>query len=285
MLTLRVGAKAMLSRVQCVLLALLCSVSLAGCAGDFLWWPGFNPVTAAYLYKIPVYDVALEVQCEIYQFLDDESEKNKQLVQRFRRGQPSDYLLLAKGGGAGVALNLQTDLSGSVQYVGIDLSKLGFASVATLVAATSKTPSLQAKATGKSTISAEVDFIVQQTKDPKFQANCANANRPVYQPYLELWLKNWLSNYKSYEAWYEHSEPFICNSKVTLKSAFQVVVDVSAGVNAFMTPPIILPISGFNVDASPDHMHSIQITFTLTDPNKDHAAYCKALAPQPATKI
>ena len=248
MLAPRVGAKVMLSRVQCVLLAVLCSVSLAGCAGDFLWWLGFNPVTAAYVYNVPVHDVALEVQCEIYKFLDDEKEKNKQL-QRSRGGRPSDYLLLANNGGAGVGLVLQTDLSGSVQYVGIDLSKLGFPSLATLVTQTNKTPSLQAKGTGKATLSAEVDFVIQQTKDVRFPADCAN--RPVYQAYLELWLNDWLSHYKSYEAWSAHDDPFICNTKVTLKSAFQVVVDVSAGVNAFMAPPIILPISGFNVDASP----------------------------------
>jgi hypothetical protein len=304
------------------LFALLGCVSLGGCAGDFLWWPGFNPISTAYVDAIPVRDVAFEVQCEIYRFIDNENA-NK-----------TGPALLDPAKGAGVTLILQTDLSGSVQYTGVDLSKVGFTSLGSVVAASNKIPSLQAKGTGKATVSAEVDFVLAQSKTgPKdvgakapanmliktsdlkarYQnasfspvpgqpgvfkpesatnqapstnyfpsANCANQN-PVKHAFLELWLDDWLARYKSSETAYARTDPYVCNTKVTLKSQFQVVIDVSAGVNPIGQLPIILPISGFNVDASPDFSHSLQISFSLKDPDPKHAAYCSALeGTQPA---
>jgi hypothetical protein len=119
--------------------------------------------------------------------------------------------------------------------------------------------------------------------------------RPFYQPYLELWLDDWLVGYKKYrEEHLDEVEPFVCGTKVTLKSMFKVLYDVSAGVNAFVAPPIILPISGFNVDASPDYSHSIAISFALQDQkhfpdgvsSQNHEKYCNALGAgtQPAVK-
>jgi hypothetical protein len=354
------GKQAVLSRLQRALVLLCCftQVGCGGVGGDFLWWPSFHYYPTAYTNTIPVHDVALEVQCEIYRFLDSE------------KGKSDDDKLLDPTKGAGVALMLQTDLTGSVQYVGVDLSKLGFSSLAELVTATNKVPSLQAKATGTSTVSAEVDFTVAQFeptpnelapstappstakgKNPpamlvrkpdiseafnpnstityenaKFnpvdpdhptgefwanqvkpakptakplppfpKANCqqksAGGDRPFYQPYLELWLDDWLTRYEQYREKSIDTVPFVCSTKVTLKSMFKVVVDASAGVNAFMAPPIILPISGFNVDASPDYIHSIAISLALQEPKstrvgKGHQAYCNALGPgtQPAVK-
>jgi hypothetical protein len=281
----------------------------------------------------------LEVQCEIYRFVDNENGPN----QIARKG----HELLDPSKGAGVVLILQTDLSGYVQYTGVNLSKLGFPSLAELVTTTTnKVPSLQAKANGQTTVSAEVDFTVAQSRtapaketappnialkqsdynkstiyenvkfesvdknhpngkfhaklvgasqqSPFPQADCLNA--PFYRAYLELWLDDWLSRYKPYrEKSLEEGEPFVCGTKVTLKSMFKVLFDVSAGVNAFAAPPIILPISGFNVDASPDYSHSIAITFALQDPKpfpgdvkngQNHENYCSALGAgtQPAVK-
>jgi hypothetical protein len=141
----------MLSRVQCVVLLCFALAGCGGVGGDFLWWPSFHYYPTAYTNAVPVHDVALEVQCEIYRFLDKETAS---------RGQE----LLDPGKGAGVVLILQTDLSGYVQYVGIDLSKLGFPSIAELVAASNKVPSLQAKVNGQTTVSAEVDFTVAQSR-------------------------------------------------------------------------------------------------------------------------
>jgi hypothetical protein len=255
----------MLSRVQCALLALFFCASLVSCAGDYLWWPGFNPITTAYTNQVPVHDVALEVQCEIYSFL--EKEENEHI--------PQDSRLLDPTKGAGVVLILQTDFSGSVQYVGIDLSKLGFPSLASLVATTGKAPSLQAKGTGKTTISAEVDFSVLQTdaspamkpkkppdtvlkqsdiinkvpyenatfklstqvpgawepkRAPDPSTYFPNVNDikndciykiPLERKYLYLWLDEWLYRYRTYINTSVVDEPFICNTKVTLKSAWQ----------------------------------------------------------------
>jgi hypothetical protein len=267
----------MLSRIQCAVIALFFCTTLASCSGDYrtgdwLWWPGFNKITAGYTYQIPVHDVAFEVQCEIYKFLEEEPDK--------------DHPLLAKNKGAGVSLQLQTDLSGSVQYVGINLDKLGLNSLGELVTQTNKNPSLQAKGSGKATVSAQVDFAVAQQEKKGFLANCNKWLAPdnaFKHAYLQLWLDEWLSRYKPYQAWFYNDEEFICGQKITLKSQFLIGVDVSAGVNAFMTPPIILPISGFNVDANPDFTHSIQVTFALADPPVQRQSYCKDIA-GPAVK-
>ena len=312
------GPKMQLRVIRVLGVVLFC-VSLPGCGTDLLWWPGFNPIGTAYVDTIPVRSVATEVQCEIYKFLDAESDRK-------------ELPLLDASKGATVSLILQTDLSGSVQYVGVDLSKLGLPDLATLVSASNKAPTLQAKATGKTTISAEVDFVVAQSRTgPKdvasktppaalikqsdmgssyqnasfvpvkpgvFQAqpaasppptksyfptaHCERQN-PLLHAYLQFWLDDWLSRYKIAHATYIEDDPFVCDTKVTLKSQFQIVVDVSAGVNAFSTPPIILPISGFNVDASPDYSHTLQVSFALKDNDPKHAAYCSGLqGSQPA---
>src|SRR5262249_40331284 len=121
----------MLPRIRCALLALSFCASLVGCAedgyhvGDWLWWPSLTPITSYYIDQIPVHDVAFEVQCEIYTFLRDPANRN----------------LLDPNKGAGVVLTLQTDLSGTVTYTGINLSKLGAPSLAELVTASNKVPS------------------------------------------------------------------------------------------------------------------------------------------------
>ena len=324
-------------RLRCALLALCLCASLVGCAegyhvGDWLWWPSLTPITSAYIDQVPVHDVALEVQCEIYQFLTD--DKNQQILDPNK--------------GAGVVLVLQTDLSGSVTYTGINLTKLGAPSLAELVTLSNKVPTLQAKGSGQTTVSAEVDFTVAQslhgwaaapptppqmiikqfdsidpnTKDPtiwenaKFTpieknnwdtnelqatrkplastpkialqtADCKKWRGKWYNWYLKLALDDWLQRYAAYTNDQSNlaDEPFVCGTKITLKSSFKLLLDVSAGVNAFMAPPIVLPISEFNVDASPDYTHSIAVTFALRN-NPKNKAYCAKLGAgaQPSTK-
>jgi hypothetical protein len=307
----------MLRRISRILFAQFVVVILGGCALDPLWWPGFNPIGTAYVDTIPVASVATEVQCEIYEFLAEEAkggEKNKPLLD------PTQT--------AGVSLILQTDLSGSIQYLGIDLQRLGFNSLSQLVALSNKNPSLQAKATMNDTISAQVDFTVAQSSVPpkavdkmpppqlvsandakeqfqnvKFQRVNATTfsavpepriekqrknyflprsacdEHPLKRAYLYLWLKDWLIKYK---ASVEKQPKFICNTKVTLKTQFKVAVDVSAGVNPLLSTPLLLPISGFNIDASPDWLHSLSITFAMQDVMdrvgfEDHSSYCSSL--------
>jgi hypothetical protein len=75
----------------------------------------------------------------------------------------------------------------------------------------------------------------------------------------------------------------VCRPKLTISTQFQLLFDVSAGTNVFKTFPIILPISGLNIDGSPDYTHYLQIAFALRqsdDPMVSKA--CKALQPQNA---
>jgi hypothetical protein len=308
-------------RIKATLAALFCYFSLSGCGADLLWWPGFNPIGASYVNTIPVQSIATEVQCEIFDFIQNENPKPGK--------EPSSLLDPTKG--ATVSLTLQTDLTGSVQYVGVNLAKIGFADLATVITATNAVPTLQAKGTGHSTLSAEVDFVVAQSNQQQIVASkppastlikqsdmktpyqmasfeqIAGTNPPVFNPvpqpvakpippyfptancknrnlvaraYLQLWLKEWLDKFKKSE---ETNLDFVCNTKVTLHSTFQIAVDVSAGVNPLLVSPIILPVSGINLDANPAYQHSLQISFALKDPNERHATYCSGLqGSQPA---
>jgi hypothetical protein len=116
-------------------------------------------------------------------------------------------------------------------------------------------------------------------------ANCAEWYSTPWNLYLKLSLDEWLKKYAAYKQSNLTHEPFVCGTKITLKSSFKLLFDVSAGVNAFMAPPIILPISGFSVDASPDYMHSIAVTFQLKD-SDSNSKYCTKLGAgaQPSTK-
>jgi hypothetical protein len=60
----------------------------------------------------------------------------------------------------------------------------------------------------------------------------------------------------------------VCQPKLTVATQFQLLFDVSAGTNILQAVPILLPISGLNVDASPDYTHFLQIIFSLRPSGK-----------------
>jgi hypothetical protein len=98
-----------------------------------------------------------------------------------------------------------------------------------------------------------------------------------------LYLKEALTRYR--EKFYAHqgaSGTFlghVCQAKLTTSTQFQLLFDASAGANVLNALPIVLPISGLNVDASPDYTHYLQIGFTLRqDMNGTDA--CAAIQPK-----
>jgi hypothetical protein len=118
------------------------------------------------------------------------------------------------------------------------------------------------------------------------QADCypGTAIRFIEHNWFRLWLANALDRYKKnfIERGYQVSgvtfADRVCQPKLTISTQFQLLFDISAGTNIFQSIPIILPISGVNLDASPDYTHFIQIIFSLRpDPNRADA--CAALQP------
>lgn len=102
--------------------------------------------------------------------------------------------------------------------------------------------------------------------------------------WFRLWLANAISRYEKNfnERGYQVSgmtfADRVCEPKLTISTQFQLLFDISAGTNVFQSIPIILPISGVNLDASPDYTHFIQIIFSLRpDPKRRDA--CTALQP------
>jgi hypothetical protein len=110
------------------------------------------------------------------------------------------------------------------------------------------------------------------------QASCSHgdAERFVSYHWFRLWLADTLNKYKERLSEKGYRAPGltfadrVCQPKLTISTQFQLLFDISAGSSILQAVPIILPISGLNIDASPDYTHSVQIAFTLR-PNGDDA--------------
>lgn len=276
-------------------------LALAGCA-DILPWPGFElpPGIFSYPEQIPATEVAEQVRCELANFIArDAAQGPKQLLDPNK--------------GAQVQLKLTTDLQGYVQWLGVNLKGLGLSSVAELVTRTNNVPSLQLKAQGKSTNVSQIDFLIPQTigttiqyvdnkdakKTPRLpdalqlpKVPCRPYDVPTTAKYLwfNMWLDDALGRYKTRIYKPDNYVPsvgnpynvkfydLVCQPKLTISTQFQLLFDVSAGTSVFHAVPIILPISGLNIDGSPDYIHYLQIAFTLKQ-DTGRAEVCKALQP------
>lgn len=249
---------------------LLTSAALLSGCSEFL--PNFEGVLGVngWTHEIQVNRVANEIQCELRDFT----------------GSHPGYLDPEQS--ASLSLGLQVDESGSVTYLGVDLSKLGLSSLSNLIAVNNKIPSLQAKAQGKSTVSSQIDLSVPQTfKDQPVKAkyvvdpdtgklklipasmikglervDCSNPNKKLLTSLsLQTWLEKFFRNV--YEDYARNPTTQACLSKVTLKTQFAVLFDLSAGVTPITVTPFILPISGTTLDISPQFTHSLTLSFSL----------------------
>jgi hypothetical protein len=86
--------------------------------------------------------------------------------------------------------------------------------------------------------------------------------------WFRLWLGDSLQRYKDRIEAESHFHGItfsdsVCAPKLTISTQFQLLFDISAGTSILKAVPILLPVSGLNIDASPDYTHSIQIIFSL----------------------
>jgi hypothetical protein len=250
---------------------LVVGLAMSGCASMF---PSFEGPLAvgSWTAQIPIGAVATQVQCELREFLRD--SRNADILD------PTQM--------ASVTLSLQTDNTGSVQYTGINLSKVGLTSLAQLITVQNNAPSLQAKIQGKSTVSAQVALSVPQTlkpttipgtwsPDPKNPGKFKKSPDVVIKGldsvgdcpafpggflnrlYLKAWFDRFFENLRDN---HQNTEG-VCMPSITLKTQFALVLDVSAGVNPLPGTAFIVPISGLTGDYSPTFTHSLQIAFAL----------------------
>jgi hypothetical protein len=258
-------------------LAVCLVITQTGCA-DILPWPGFEsqPGIFSYTEQLPAVIVARQVRCELAKFLDEE-----RTALGVRNGDNPTYpRFLDENKGAQVQLKLTTDLQGSVTYLGINLNGLGLNAIASLVTTANNAPSLQLKAQGKSTQTAQLDFILPQTLSRSIISKRLPIDLPdnlrltkcsdevTQNVWFRLWLADALQRYKDRIEAESHNHGItfsdsVCLPKLTISTQFQLLFDVSAGTSIFKSFPILLPISGLNIDASPDYTHSIQIIFSL----------------------
>jgi hypothetical protein len=238
--------------------------ALGGC-GPFL--PGFEGILGihSWTHNVPVSAVATTVQCELKAFLRTHSR----------------YLDPNKS--AAVQLSLQSDNSGSVTYVGIDLNRIGLGSIAELVSSQNKAPNLQAGLQGKSVTSSQIEFDVPQTPAGLERVRCDDSVRQLPLPLdLDSWLTRFFQNLEAHR---DNTET-ACISKVTLKTQFQLIVPIKGGVNPLFGTAFILPISGLNFEYSPAFTHSLQVAFSLNRKGPANKAGCpNAPATQPGVSI
>jgi hypothetical protein len=263
----------MASRWIGIILLLTTSTILVGCSAlsGFSFWE--DPA----IYGYSVSDVANQISCELEAFAD---EQKKSEVKKDPNSNDHFKWVLDESSDVSVKLNLTTDHQGYVDFTGINLAKLGFTSLASLVAPSSSTslvPSLGAKVSAKRTRTAEIDFTVSAKP---LKANKPSTGGPAYNcqnfslhnnPLTHLFLKDWLGTYfERINADY-HNKPVPNQLKiqqVELSSAIFLAVDVSAGATPTLLSggsTFIVPINGLGLDYNPDYQHKIDMTIKMCD--------------------
>jgi|SRR5262245_4716215 len=244
-----------------IVFVMLFGLMLGGC-GPFL--PGFW--AHAWVHKVPVSRVATTVRCELKDFLENHNDRAK-LVQ------------IDTTKAATVTLTLQEDTSGGVTYVGIDLNRLGFSSLADIVAAQNKAPNLQAGLQGRGQVSSKVEFKLLQ--DPRELGQ--DCERPARSLVVPLSLGTWLEEF--FKGLDNDGDQLAtaCMTRISLKTQFQLGVSIKGGANPLFGTAFILPISGLNFEYNPAFTHTLEVVFvpkTKTVANRPWCSKARELASQ-----
>jgi len=277
-------------------------VTQSGCA-DILPWPGFesHPGIFSYTEQLPAAEVAEQVRCELAEFLREEQDAQKihpEEGPRFldpNKGaqvqlklttdlQGSVTWLGVNLGGLGLGA-LATLVTQSNKAPSLQLKAQGKSTQTSEVDfVIPQTPGdsvqVQKPITDKDgkpvlvggdpvTVAKKIS-LPDDIRLPKLDS-CSHGDPTRFLQYawFRLWLSDALKRYKKrldeqgYGAPGETFADRVCQPKLTIATQFQLLFDVSAGTNVFQAFPIILPISGLNIDASPDYTHFIQIIFSL----------------------
>ena len=125
--------------------------------------------------KLPLQAVERQVQCELSNFISDYADSKN----------PPSNIVLDPNKPASVTVNIQTDLSGKAQFVGIDLSKIGLSAIANVITPSQKVPSLQASFAPKETVSSQIDFALPQSNNDVYTV-IENPTNPKADWHLRL---------------------------------------------------------------------------------------------------
>ena len=156
------------------ILAGLAACLEAGCSTYY--YPSFDSPFAwqGLTKKLPLRAVEQQIQCELSNFIGE-------YVGDHPGGADSPRLVLDPNKGTTVSVNIQTDLSGKAQFVGIDLSKIGLSEIANFVTPSQKVPSLQASFAPKETVSAQIDFALLQSNNDVYNWIDFNHHKPDFK--------------------------------------------------------------------------------------------------------
>jgi hypothetical protein len=180
----------------------------------------------------------------------------------------------------------QTDVTGYVSYVGVDLSKIGLIPLAELVSISNKVPNLSAKASSKGTNIWQIDFVMAQKKSTIL--DCASTTErypPILRFDIDRWLEKFFRRINDDRFVYLGEDESIfptqvsningtCLKTITVKLAFQLIADISGGASSGIVGA--LPISALNFDYNPAFTHTLNLAITA---RQDKGTLC---VPQPA---
>ena len=220
------------------------AILVSGCA---IGYPAFTDFWANNVYHYPVGEVVNQVRCELVHYIASQDISPQ-------KGEPNRFIVGDTE--VSVKLTLQTDVSGSVNYIGVDLSKLGLASIARFIAVNKDTPSLGVKLQGKGTISSTIDMKVPIQGDKKIAPCDAIYAKPLAYFFLEDWITGFLAKRAA-----DLEDMDIKAFKMTLATKFQLVLGISSGFVPLNGTTFLLPINSLSGDYGPTFTHSLEITF------------------------
>lgn len=244
-----------------------CTSTYPSLDGPFGLWAGTE--------HIPKNEIAAQVACELREFLSHDAIS-------------VDKVQLDKKKPANISLNLQTEVTGSVAYLGIDLSVLSLDKFITLSSGRS---SLLARIQGRTTVSSQLDFNLPQTlhapKEKKTE-RATKAKGNVSKKFFGLLdagvdVCEGPLTYSSRLGLHNELRKFFlgsatsntgvmklaCQHKLTYKTGLQILVGAGVGVLPLGTSAakFLVPVNLLNADLAPAFTHTLTIVFNLADTN------------------
>jgi hypothetical protein len=275
---------------------------VSGCSLPYFPSFSENSLSGQYIHSIPISAVVDQVKCEIRSFLaeresikDSEQFRLEQRLKELTEKQakkkltdeeakeigklPNDINLarinnnpfeLANDNVSDIKLDLKTDELGNVTASAIDFKRMGLASIADLIGAKAPprdlTPLFNASVQGRYVKTVSMTLNMLQSK-PRGGQDHLCVQKDITAP-NHLYIKEWLSafmeniNKQANEKDVTKDFPSVVLNQVTLTTEFDIIVDVTAGLNLFdfAKNVFIIPVQATPmVQFKPTFAHTLQV--------------------------
>jgi hypothetical protein len=271
-----------------LLVTCLASTLATGCtflpSGDGPFSVGTGPE------YLQIDEVRTQVICELHQFIADS-------YPRFANSEIRERLNPDRS--ANASLQVKTETNVGLTYFGIDLE---FLSLERVVAFVNNRPGIFARVGGRASVGDTVVINIPQNPDYKrpiatvaptkrgsaASQRIASAGQTTAAPpdcqeriknsFLRLGLDRKLEEFFKHRAKSAQDGlvPY-CMPRYVVNLDFVILLNASASLNPYGTTKILAPVNLFTLEFSPTHLHSLNVTFHLTD--KEFPELCQSAAP------